>query len=433
MIEEHFIRNQNLVSYFNLEKNILLISDRKKINESVEKCLPLIEVIGEKSFYMTILYVYQNTLSIPLENIIEFLENLQKITQRTIYNILHISKELYKSKNYEKQKNLLFILHQLHHKNYVNKEDLHDIFNDNYPFIFIDIFGKEYYNLDMCSLSKEEKQLIEEGNFELHQKNVSEGHNQDPLLRAIRQDDIDLLQNFLLFSKEKFTQLKVIPSEYERFNIANKCHCGLFEYSALFGSAQIFKYLITNEPNYYNSIKCFGYAIAGGSKDIISIIMNSISINSLSYEIKWLIKVSIKYHQHDIFEWLFESYYNNQYNEKFLKLAFQNNNFSTLFSILKHKFSLFDYFISTIYSNNPRFCEHCIEVMKLFGKEHFCDQMISYLKIYFIICRVSSYFWEIFSKLFQFLFNIFHQYYNMFYDMFKIFLHMYKLFHYIFK
>ena len=49
-------------------------------------------------------------------------------------------------------------------------------------------------NLDEYSLSEEEKRYIQEGNFELHQKNISKGHNQDPILEPIREDDFDLLR-----------------------------------------------------------------------------------------------------------------------------------------------------------------------------------------------------------------------------------------------
>ena len=173
IIAKYFIQDQNIDLFYNLEENILLISEPNNIQESAKKCLDILKIIGVKEFLKTFFNICQKSPSISLENIIDFLDNLQKLNDSILDNIINISKEVFKFGNYEEHKNLAFILHQLYQKGYITKEDLSIIFNSKYPFIFIDVFGKEYYDLNKYSLSKEEKIFLEEGNFEIHQKGIS--------------------------------------------------------------------------------------------------------------------------------------------------------------------------------------------------------------------------------------------------------------------
>ena len=86
--------------------------------------------------------IYQRIPSISLENIIDILDNLQKIKHNILENIIKISKEIIKFGNYEEHKNLAFSLHQLYQKDYITKEYLSLIFNSKYPFIFIVVLEK---------------------------------------------------------------------------------------------------------------------------------------------------------------------------------------------------------------------------------------------------------------------------------------------------
>ena len=383
IIAKYFIQDQNIDLFYNLEENILLISEPNNIQESAKKCLDILKIIGVKEFLKTFFNICQKSPSISLENIIDFLDNLQKLNDSILDNIINISKEVFKFGNYEEHKNLAFILHQLYQKNYITKEDLSIIFNSKYPFIFIDVFGKEYYDLNKYSLSKEEKIFLEEGNFEIHQKGISSHHSQDPLLCAIREDNLDLLQNILMQKEKIDIQNQIIQSEYEDLDIFQHNKCSLIDYCAFFGSRNCLNYFLANETN-YDYKRCIIYAIAGNSKDIISTLLPKISPNRIN-EIETFIKVSIEYHQQTIFEWLITSYY-NQYNGDFLDISIENYNFHALKFLLQYGFSLFDYFISTIYINNSYFLQKSIEVMKLLHKEN----CINFMRYYFNVLTLNS-------------------------------------------
>ena len=378
-IETNFLQKFNLSSYINLVDIIRSISKENNIQESVIVCLEIIESIGEKEFLKVFIHICQKSIIIPLKNIIDFLIHLQKSNQKIIDTLIKISKEIffYRKDNYNK--NLLFILHQLYHQSYITKEDLNFIFNQNHPFAFIDIFGKEFYKLDYYSLSKDEKRFIEIGNFALHQKSISEGHSQDPILQAIRDDNVALLQDLLIQAKNTINQNQKIQSEYERFFIFEDNKLSFIEYSALFGSIKCFNYFLTNESN-YDIKRCMIYAIAGNSKDIISTLSQKIMLET-SNEVETYIKVSIEYNQPHIFEWLFVSYY-DQYNEDFLNVSFEHYNFYTLVFLLKYGFSLFDLFISSIYSNNTYFVKYSNELVKLSHKESHINHLRLYFKVY---------------------------------------------------
>ena len=369
VITKYFIQDHDLNVFYNLEKYILLLSNSNQVQESVSQCLHIIETIGENEFFKIFLKICQKSLLIPLENIIEFLCKLQKANQNVIANIITISKEIYEIENNDEHKTLDFILHQLYYKSVISKEDLQAIFNEKYPFAFIDVFGKEFYELKNYSLSEKEKNLIEDENFVLHRKGISEGYCQDPILAAIREDRIDFLQNLVQQSNLDIQNIKV-KSEYERFEILQDNECSLFEYCALFGSTKCFNYFLSIESN-YDLRSCIIYAIAGNSKEIISSLSTKINFNE-TYEIESLLKECIVYHRHQIFKWLFSTYF-LQYNDIFLNISFENYNFHTLKYLFQYGFSLFDFFISTIYSNNSNLVKHSIELMKLFHHENYIN------------------------------------------------------------
>lgn len=94
----------------------------------------------------------------------------------------------------------------------------------------------------------------------------SNGKNPDPIALAIRDDDIERLQN-LLYQTNTLPNQVVHKSIFERFVFINIQSLTLIEFAAFFGSIQCFKFLYNQISELPETVATF--AAAGGNYDII--------------------------------------------------------------------------------------------------------------------------------------------------------------------
>ena len=117
--------------------------------------------------------------------------------------------------------------------------------------------------------------------------------------KAIMNDDVDSLQKIIgVESNDYIFCDDLLHSEHR-----------IIGFSALLGSIKCFKYLLMNDAEFHESY-CAD-AIAGGCIEIIKIIQQK------DFQFKKCLSVSIVYHRHEIFEWL----YNNFNDEKNINLT----------------------------------------------------------------------------------------------------------------
>ncbi|KAK8883572.1 hypothetical protein M9Y10_042666 [Tritrichomonas musculus] len=137
-------------------------------------------------------------------------------------------------------------------------------------------------------------------NFEDMKKYRKRGQNPAPIAEIIRNDDIELFQNFISKTNTKFDSI-LIPSEYEqcRFIMQNMNYA---DYAAFYGSINIFKYLLLNECTL--TYKTAQFAVAGGNYEIIHL------LEEKKVSFRSCLEVCIQFHQNDIFEYLIENHSN---------------------------------------------------------------------------------------------------------------------------
>lgn len=135
-------------------------------------------------------------------------------------------------------------------------------------------------------------------NLEEFRKNRKEYHSDNEIARIIRKDDIDSFKEYILLNNLPLNY-KIPDSFYEINSDLGKMTNSLIEYSATFGSIQIFEYLLNQLTELPQHILLA--AVLGGSFDIIHILEQK---------------------------------------------GYKPNTFVTFRSILAHQNKLFDYFIS---------------------------------------------------------------------------------------
>ena len=138
-------------------------------------------------------------------------------------------------------------------------------------------------------------------NFELNRR---QGENEEYICQLIRQDSFDefishVSKNDISLSSE------VKQSIFETNPLLMKKQATLIEYTAFFGSIQIFKYLITNNVELNPSL--WLYAIHGNNSEIIHILEDkNIKIQPDSYF--EVLEESIKCHHNEIANYIINNY-----------------------------------------------------------------------------------------------------------------------------
>ena len=199
---------------------------------------------------------------------------------------------------------------------------------------------KEFLDQKLRIKIEEEISYIQ--NFDDQRKT---GENETYLCNLIRNDLIDEFVSYVNKINLPLTT-KIKNSLFETNKILQN-ESSLIEYSAFFGSIQIFKYLLLNNIEINSNLFTFGFC--GRNPDIIHLIENSKKFQYNHFLAQ--LKMSIKCHHNEITEYILNNHIKE--NEVFLKMeknyennifffSFHYNNYDHFPSNFDHKF-IFEY------------------------------------------------------------------------------------------
>ena len=140
-------------------------------------------------------------------------------------------------------------------------------------------------------------EFLKKDDWELHKRLIQEGFNPSNIASAIRNDDVEKLQETSSQANFDFNQT-IKSSLYERCSFINKGNVSLIDYAAFFGSIKCFRFLFLNGSTIKTTFK---YAIAGGNHEIIHQCEQNQPIFEGSYE------SAIEFHRNEIFYYLYEN------------------------------------------------------------------------------------------------------------------------------
>ena len=218
-------------------------------------------------------------------------------------------------------------------KKYIDRKYIEYLFLEFEP--FIDEKTKKLIHDQIPELQN--KTLNDEFN-----KKRENGENDDYLCQLIQNDSV---VDFITYMEKTniSPQLTIKPSIYETNSFLYKKHTTLIEYSAFYGSIQIFKYLHHRKAELNESI--WLYAIHGKNAEIIQFLEEN-KIKTIQDSLQYLIVESIKCHHNEIADY-FKSNFNtrekiyfNYLKRKALKYYnftyFTNNDVNDLISSCKN-------------------------------------------------------------------------------------------------
>ena len=160
-------------------------------------------------------------------------------------------------------------------------------------------------------------------NFE---ENRKKGENEEYICQIIRNDSIE---DFITYVNKHFISINstISKSIYETNNFLLKINkqttnkeITLIEYSAFYGSVQIFKYLQLNKAEFNSNLLLF--AIHGNHPEIISILENN-QIKPNTY--KDCFKEAIKCHFNSIADYIYNNHIKNEELHEFAKFFLNFN------------------------------------------------------------------------------------------------------------
>lgn len=187
-------------------------------------------------------------------------------------------------------------------------------------------------------LSKFVRSIENSMNIEKYKEIRRIGHDDCTVSKLIRDDDIENFQLFISNTNLDFDS-KIQSSVFESNTLINQMPT-LIEYSAFFGSINIFKFLLLQleKQNYFNEDsekklkKLYEYSIVGGCFEIIHIVEG---INSnLNLIDRHCIKLAISYHQNKIADYLFENS-DSKFSFDDLILCIEKNNYEMFVNIFE--------------------------------------------------------------------------------------------------
>ena len=215
--------------------------------------------------------------------------------------------------------------------------------------------------------SKIEKELLDmnENIFEGFEKKCQIGENDSYICKLIQHDLID---EFIIYTNKINLKLtsEITPSIFETNSLLYSKPASLIEYSAFFGSIQIFQYLRMNQIDLTASL--WLYAIHGKNPEIIHI-LEECNVEPEDDTYMECLKESIKCHHNDI-----ARYIQNKFMDEFIEINesnFQNNPISFGFHYYNYEFIeiyqnlQFPFYYACLYDHFP--------IVKLLIKEEQVD------------------------------------------------------------
>ena len=188
---------------------------------------------------------------------------------------------------------------------------------------------------------------LSHNNWQLHKWNCLYGRNSLPIAIAIRQDNVETLQQLISISNPS-KDTNIPPSVYERFSFINGEPIKLIDFAAFFGSVNCFKYLFLNgyetTPN-----KTFTYAICGGISEIIHMCENNNNNMNAS------LLASIQFHRHNLFEWLIDTKQQNYSDPNIPNIIMKYFNVTAFISLIHRGYDPNNFLLPAIHSGNLKF------------------------------------------------------------------------------
>lgn len=323
----------------------------------------------DTSFFINLQSNLQDISEFKYESVFSYIENSIDINYSNLYEILLLIVSIFHSRPKQKQNimNLLTLMKD-HIQKFFTSDELIKIFSSCrrllvylYENDFINInsienefllyddrfllFYPEIRNQDenkfkksmiIIWLSKFVNSIEKVMTIEEFKEKRRIGHDHSVVSQIIRDDDIEKLQKYI--SNTNFDiNSKIPPSVFESDSFLNQSP-SLIEYSAFFGSINIFKFLLLQlgKTDYFNNekniIKLYEYSITGGCSEIIHLVEG---INSILNIIdKKCMKLSIAYHQNKINEYIHDKS-NIPYTLDDILLCIENSNYEMFLTIFQ--------------------------------------------------------------------------------------------------
>lgn len=147
------------------------------------------------------------------------------------------------------------------------------------------------------------------------------GENDNHICYLIRND---LIEEFIIYVNQNniFLSSSVNPSIFETHSFLIKNNPSLIEYSAFFGSTQIFKYLLLNNAKFTHSLLI--YAIHGNDPEIIELIKQNLLSHGIQINYFQLYRESIKCHHYNLSKYFLENFLENNVNNIAAPIEYYN-------------------------------------------------------------------------------------------------------------
>lgn len=275
---------------FSNSQRLISLYDQLNIQETKEDL---------KEFLLFISIISNNHRHTPdfFQKIIEILNNFECSIRRNFKNFEIF--EIFQS-------NKRILLYLFEHEIIIPTKEISDIMlSSKYK-----KFEYSYYFFNELKDFIHEDQEID---FDYEQKRQI-GENEYEVCQIVRKDSVDELISFSKRENLHPSKIKFPLSKYETNSFLNKKGATLIEYTAYFGSINIFKYLINNKVRMSQSL--WLYAIYGQNIEILKIMKNS-NVMPFETDIKKLYTKSIKSHHVEVAKFICDNFYSDKNEEDF--------------------------------------------------------------------------------------------------------------------
>lgn len=142
----------------------------------------------------------------------------------------------------------------------------------------------------------------------------------DSLPDAILRDDPEMLHGIIVRDRLSY-DVTIPPNIFGLSEFVNH-NPTLIHYASFFGSVKCFKHLLLNKASLSltddNHLKLVHFAVAGGNTEIIHILEQSETLFSRT------LSISIEYNHYELFEWLYEKFYDSRLFEDAVQIPVSN-------------------------------------------------------------------------------------------------------------
>lgn len=274
---------QNLTLFYNLVQNLNDIN----FLDTVSKCEKLINIKIDISSVANVLFNFFISRPENIDLYLNFTLNFK--------NIL--------IKNLKTQLRLLLSTSSSCDVIYIAAKFIEYQIIDSKEILFILKVNQNEFNLNLLSFILSPRKH----NFRLKNQNdlktlCLKGESQNQLLKIIREDNLSEFQllasgpNFDINNTNFFTYKELY---FEKIRMLHKKNITCIEIAALFGSLQIFKFLLMS--NAYITDRLTKFAVAGGNSEIVHL------CDQKNLNFSQCLKYALKYGHDELFDWLIDS------------------------------------------------------------------------------------------------------------------------------